>query len=130
MFNMVAEIWGKKKVPIVAVVGVLMIMTALHEWADMHYMPVEIANASDTQLEKKIDANTTLIVDFIEGYELNENRKAIELIKDQQFDLKQFEASNGPSSMIDERRDELSRKLDILYEERECLRTSEQNHCA
>jgi len=139
MIELVAQIWGDKKVPIIWVILLLFGAFTMHEWADLHYMPFTVAEANDFALEKKIDennikltakiqANTDQMTGFIAGYDIDENRKAIELVKDQMFDLKQSEISTGTSVMIDERRDSLVRKLEILNEDRTCL-LDDGEHC-
>lgn len=129
---MVGELIGAYKVPLAWVIALVIMLMATHEWADMHYMPVSDAMAADESIERKLDANyrdlagkievnSSLLKTHIQGYLINENRKAIELIKDQQFDLDQFIAVNGETQMTRERRNELERKLEILTEQRECL---------
>lgn len=136
---MVAALWGQAKVPVAWIIGIIICGSMLHEWADMHYIPFAEAVAQDKaleakindnheMLEKKIDSNTFMLKEHIQGYRINENAKAIDLVRDQQFELNQYEALSGETQMTRERRDELTRKLEQLLEQRDCIR-SHGDHC-
>lgn len=133
MIDLINSTFGQYKIPIAWLLAFGVMATAIHTMADSHYMLLGAAEAADQELEdkielshkalaEKIERNSKLLLSHIQQYHINENRKAIELVEDQFFELEQYEKLSGPSQMTETRRHELERKLDALQEERECLR--------
>ena len=121
MWQLMVDYFGDRKVPVVLVVLVIGGLWMTHQWADGHYMPYAMAEANDKALSAKIDENTKLIKTHINQYKINENKKAIALVQDQQFNLSQFISVNGESELTQRRANELDRKLRDLEEQRQCL---------
>ena len=132
MIQMAIDYIGDRRIPIVLVILLALGLYYIHEWADVHYMPFSVAQASEHAMMKKIEANGTLLRDHISTYEdnerkkdraykKNENKKAIGVIKDQLFSLEQYEEINGRNSMTKARRDELDRALEDLILVRTCF---------
>jgi len=137
LISLMVEAWGEKKVPILWVLIALMATFLAHEWADSHYLPIDVAKASELDLKNQITAlantiteNRQLTEAHIRDYNLNENRKAIELVRDQQFELQQYKALNGSNDLLVQREDRLERKLEILQEQRTCLLNTKDNNYA
>lgn len=129
---MVINYVGDRRVPLALVLITAVLLYGLHEWADLHYMPFATAQASELAMMKKIDANGALLKNHISAYEsnekekdrmyqVNENKKAILVVRDQLFSLQQFEDVNGQNSMTKERREDLDVLLDDLMLIRQCF---------
>jgi len=124
----VIDYLGNRKVPLTLVAAFLLSMWQLHEWADIHYMPSAVASEANVRMEGKIGdlveqvkQNSTAIESHNRDYRRNENKKAIDLVQDQQFNLIQYANANGSSQLIVERTEELRRKLEDLKDIKTCL---------
>ena len=124
---MVIDYIGDRRVPLALVVIGIAATIGVHEWADVHYMPFSLAQAGDKALAKQIEANSQLLRGHIDVYELNENKKAIRLVQDQQFTLVQFEKVNGANDMTIKRAEELRRELVDLQDKKTCLLNGNDN---
>jgi hypothetical protein len=118
---------GDKKIPIALAIAIVMGAWSLHEWSDAHFVTRVYADSEDAKLAVKIEANGTLIKEHVSKYEINENKKAIALVQDQQFTLLQFENVNGKNTMTIRRTEELRRKLIDLNDIKICMQNGNGN---
>ena len=118
---------GDRKITIGLAVAVIGAFVALQQWAQVEFIPRAQAEQSMKALSSKIDANNKLISDHVSVYEKNENRKAIGVIKDQQYALKQYVATNGSTPMTSRREEELGREMSDLLDIKACHERGGEN---
>lgn len=95
---------------------------------DFHGEYLTVANAEESfeLIQTSIDINAKIIGAHINEYKLNEAGKAIQNVRDQQFDLMQWVDTNGSNQVTQDRDRDLEERLldleiyqDCLLEERE-----------
>jgi len=124
---MLLDFFGNQKIPIVLAVAIGLSLLSAKQWADINFVTTAKAEQSMGALSKKVDANGRLLKTHIDKYEINENKKAILLKQDQQFDLKQYVSANGENSMTLERAEDLRRELIDLNDIKLCLQAGRTN---
>lgn len=85
------------------------------------YLTVANAEQSFEQIQSSIDGNSKVIGEHINEYKLIEASKAIQGVRDQQFQLLQWVDTNGSNQVTLDRERDLEVRLDRLEQYRDCL---------
>ena len=123
----VLDFFKNERVTVGFAAAVIVAFIAIQQWAEVNFVTVASAEQSMQSLSNQIQANGTLISDHIDVYEKNENKKAILVVKEQQFELRQFVSANGTNSMTLDREEELKLKLVDLNDTKTCLQMGGDN---
>lgn len=96
---------------------------------DFHVGYLTVANAEESfeQIQTSIDGNAKVMGEHINEYKLNEAGKAIQHVRDQQFQLLQWVDTNGANTVTNDRQRELGERLDKLTQYRDCVLTGGTN---
>ena len=121
MHSIVMDYIGKQKVPIAWVFAILSALFIAHSWADVHFITAAKGAEESTEMKRLIRVNGTLIRDHLKEYEQNELRKDMERVKNQQYEVKQFVAINGPNQLSNDRLEELKNELSVLEGVEACM---------
>lgn len=127
MHNIIMEYIGKQRVPIGWVVAVIVGLFMAHQWADMHFITSAKGAETDKQMIAMIEENGTLIRDHLVEYDRNELAKEIKRVKNQQYEVKQFVAVNGPNELSNDRAEELRNELAELVAIQSCMNAGRKN---
>lgn len=127
MLQMVANLFKDEKVPLILAVAAFVGLIALQQWAEINFIPRAQAEQSMKDLSDKIDSTNKLMVDHISVYDKREIKKAIGVVKDQQYSLREYVSANGSTPMTNQRAEDLKRKLSDFEDTKACYQRNGKN---
>lgn len=118
---------GDKKITVGLMVAILASLIGLQQWANIVFIPRAQAEQSIKDLSDKIDSTNKLMVDHISVYDKREIKKAIGVVKDQQYSLREYVSANGSTPMTNQRAEDLKRKLSDFEDTKACYQRNGNN---
>ncbi len=117
-----------QKVPVVLVILAVLAYAAGMRWAEVKFITRVQAEQSMETLSGQIDSTNELIRDHISVFENGEIKKAIKVIKNEQYSLRQYVAASGSTPMTDQRAEDLKNDLSDLMDIKACQQRGGK-HC-
>ena len=110
------------------VIALIVILIGTHEYIADHTQSKfistvradEIAQVAQTALDKSTQANENLLT-YIKRAEIKDVREKIEQYRDQIQETELWEAANGENQISKARKKDLSGRLELATEQRDCL---------
>ena len=117
-----------RQVPVVLVILGILAYVGGMRWAEVKFITRAQAEQSMETLSSQIDSTNKLISDHIDVYEVGENKKAIKVVKNEQYSLRQYVAASGSTPMTNQRAEDLTNDLSDLLDIKACLQRGGK-HC-